>query len=118
MTFGGFIHHKRTTLKLTQLEVSESVGISIAYLNLLENDKKTNPSKEIVYKIAESLELSKEECYVFLDLHAKANHTVSLDLPEYLMNNDIARKAVRRAKEAGNADEEWQNFIDRLNSGK
>ena len=120
-SFGGFITKKRENLKLTLTELSGAVGITPAYLHFIESGKKINPSKEIIYKMAAELGLSKDECYIFLDLHAKANNKISLDLPDYLMSNDIARKAVRRAKENADkefTDKEWQNFMDKLNTKK
>lgn len=115
-TFGRFINTRRNMLKLTLRELSKLLDISPAYLDLLENNKKTNPSKEIIYKLIKTLELSKEDCHNFLDLHAKANNAISLDLPDYLMNNDLARKAVRCAKESDDADKEWTVFINKLNN--
>lgn len=113
-TFGGFINYRRIKLNMTLSDLSKELGISVTYLDLIENNKKINPSEKIIYEMARVFELSKEECYIFFDLHARANNTVSLDLPVYLMSNDMARKAVRRAKEAKNADEEWVSFINKL----
>ena len=39
---------------------------------------------------------------------------VSADLPEYIMERDIVRAALRTAKEVDATDEEWQEFIDRI----
>ena len=54
-----------------------------------------------------------------LDLAARSrNQRVSADLPEYIMERDIVRAALRTAKEVDATDEEWQEFIDRLTKRK
>ena len=42
------------------------------------------------------------------------NNRVSADLPDYIMNREIVRAALRTAKEADATDQEWQEFIDRI----
>jgi hypothetical protein len=42
------------------------------------------------------------------------NVTVSQDLPEYIMDKDIVRVALRTAKDVDATDEEWQEFIAHL----
>ena len=39
---------------------------------------------------------------------------LSADLPEYIMENDIVRAALRVAKEVDATDEEWQAFMEML----
>ena len=61
------------------------------------------------------LHLSKEEQELLLDLAARPETMrVSADLPEYIMERDIVRAALRTAKEVDATDEEWQEFIDRI----
>lgn len=47
------IHHK-----LTQLQLAEKAGLSQAYINELENGKKTNPSLAALLKLSEALDAS------------------------------------------------------------
>lgn len=52
---------------------------------------------------------------LFLDLAAASQKMkVPADLPEYIMERDIVRAALRTAKEVDATDEEWQEFIDRI----
>ena len=37
------------------------------------------------------------------------------DLPDYIMDREIVRAALRTAREADATDQEWQDFIDRIN---
>lgn len=39
---------------------------------------------------------------------------VTQDLPEYIMDKDIVRVALRTAKDVDATDEEWQEFIAHL----
>ena len=51
-----------------------------------------------------------------LDLAAKSKQNrVSADLPDYIMDREIVRAALRTAREADATDQEWQDFIDRIN---
>ena len=51
-----------------------------------------------------------------LDLAAKSKQNrVSADLPDYSMDREIVRAALRTAREADATDQEWQDFIDRIN---
>ena len=50
-----------------------------------------------------------------LDLAAKSKQNrVSADLPDYIMDREIVRAALRTAKEAGATAQEWQGVIDRI----
>ena len=45
-------------------------------------------------------------------------YTVSADLPDYIMEKDIVRAALRVAKEVDATDEEWQTFMKMLKERK
>ena len=55
---------------------------------------------------------------LLLDLAAKSRNTVSADLPDYIMEKDIVRAALRVAKEVDATDEEWQTFMKMLKERK
>ena len=72
-----------------------------------------------MYKRQLLLALDQRELELLYDLAAKSKEqAVSPDLPEYIMNRDIVRAALRTAREADATDEEWQEFIDRLTKRK
>jgi hypothetical protein len=51
-----------------------------------------------------------------LDMAARTRaKTVSPDLPEYIMEKDLARVALRRARDGKLTDEGWQEVIDLIN---
>ena len=46
---------------------------------------------------------------------SRSRPAVSSDLPEYIMENEVVRIALRTAKEVDATDEEWLEFIEKLN---
>ena len=69
-------------------------------------------------RISAFLNLDKSEHELLLDLAAKSRNTVSADLPDYIMEKDIVRAALRVAKEVDATDEEWQTFMKMLKERK
>ena len=81
----------------------------------MENDRRPAPTKEKLDRLIEILGLCQADTELLLDLAAKSKtQRVSADLPEYIMERDIVRAALRTAKEVDATDEEWQEFIDRI----
>jgi len=95
---------------------SEQVGISPVYLSNLENDRMPAPKDEVVSTIARLLILNEADTTTLYDLAAKTKNNVVVpqDLPDYIMDKDIVRIALRTAKEVDATDEEWKEFIARL----
>lgn len=114
-TFGAFVRQKRMEQGLSLRRLAARLGLSPVYMSNIETDRKPAPSQENLDKLAEELHLSKADRELFLDL-AAASHKmkVPVDLPEYIMERDIVRAALRTAKEVDATDAEWQEFIDRI----
>lgn len=112
-TFGAFVRQKRMALGISLRGLAARLGLSPVYMSIIETDRKPAPAKEHLDRLAEELHLSKEERELFLDLAAASQKMkVPADLPEYIMERDIVRAALRTAKEVDATDEEWQEFID------
>ena len=114
-TFGAFVRQKRMEQGLSLRRLAARLGLSPVYMSNIETDRKPAPSQENLDKLAEELHLSKADRELFLDL-AAASHKMKVpaDLPEYIMERDIVRTALRTAKEVDATDAEWQEFIDRI----
>ena len=114
-TFGTFVRQKRMEQGLSLRRLAARLGLSPVYMSNIETDRKPAPSQENLDKLAEELHLSKADRELFLDL-AAASHKMKVpaDLPEYIMERDIVRTALRTAKEVDATDAEWQEFIDRI----
>ena len=114
-TFGKFIRTKRLERGLTLRGLAARLDLSPVYMSNIETDRRAAPTQEHLDRLAAELSLSKEERERMLDLAAKSKtQQVSADLPDYIMERDIVRAALRTAKEVDATDEEWQEFIDRL----
>ncbi len=114
-TFGSFVRQKRMEQGLSLRGLAARLDLSPVYMSNIETGRKPAPARENLDKLTLELHLSKEEQELLLDLAARPETMrVSADLPEYIMERDIVRAALRTAKEVDATDEEWQEFIDRI----
>ena len=115
-TFGSFIKEKRLLRQISLRKFAELLDISPVYMCNMEKDRNPAPKDDILSRMAELLLLSAQEAETLYDLAAKSKSTptVSKDLPEYIMDRDIVRVALRTAKDVDATDEEWQEFIAKL----
>lgn len=113
-TFGEFIARKRFEHAITVRAIAEKIGVSPGYYNDIEKGRRNPPEREILDKLIVAFRLSEEERIAFFDLAGRARSEISPDLPEYIMDNDVVRVALRTAKEKASTDD-WQRFIDDLN---
>ena len=114
-TFGSFVRQKRMEQGLSLRGLAARLDLSPVYMSNIETGRKPAPARENLDKLTLELHLSKEEQELLLDLAARPETMrVSADLPEYIMERDIVRAALRTAKEVDATDEEWQEVIDRI----
>ena len=112
MAFGKFIEERRKALGLTLRGFASELDIAPAYMSDIEKGRRYPPDKKLD-EIAKILKLNDTEKNSMLDLAAMAKtKTVSSDLPEYIMEKDLARVALRRARDGKLSDEGWQEVID------
>lgn len=112
--FGQFISEQRKKHSMESQELAKTIGISNGYLSQLERGIRTNPSAELVDKIAKALCLDKTETETLYDLYAKASGQTSPDIAKYIAENDVVRQALRNARDANATDEDWNRFIEQL----
>lgn len=119
-TFGDFILHQRKNSEeyLSARELANKLGVSAVYICDMEKGRKPAPSGEVLEKMCDILCRTKEERDTFYDLAGRSKHTVSYDLPEYIMEKDIVRAALRTAKDNDIDDKEWEDFIKRIIKSK
>ena len=102
-TFGSYVREKRMARGLSLRGLAAKLEVSPVYMSNMENDRRPAPTKEKMDRLIEILGLCQAD-----------TERVSADLPEYIMERDIVRAALRTAKEVDATDEEWQEFIDRI----
>ena len=115
-TFGKFITEKRLEKEITLRRFASMLDISPVYVCNIEKDRRPAPKDDVLERILQILLLSKEEREEMYDLAAKSKNAsvVSGDLPDYIMEKDIVRVALRTAKDVDATDVEWQEFIQKL----
>lgn len=113
-TFGEFILAKRKELDLTGRELANKLSISAVYLCDIEKGRKAAITEDTLERLKIVLNLGEFETEMLYDLAAKARNTVSADLPEYIMENEIVRAALRTAKKNNVTDKQWEDFIKRI----
>ena len=114
LTFGEFLIIKRKEHDLTARELAIRLKISAVYLCDIEKGSKAAISDETLESVITTFNLNERETELLYDLAAKARNTVSADLPEYIMEKDIVRAALRTAKKNNITDKQWEDFIKRI----
>lgn len=114
MTFGEFIVAKRIALDMRAKQLADALGISPVYMCDIEKNRKSAVSKEFLDTLANTLLLTEAEREHMYDLAAFSQKSVSADLPEYIMEHEIVRIALRTAKKNDIADEKWGRFIKHI----
>ena len=116
MTFGSFLKEKRIEKGITLRQFAIKVNLSPVHMSNLENDRRSAPKEDVLERISKELILTKDEHLLMHDFAAKSKNipSVSSDLPNYIMENDIVRAALRTAKEVDATDSEWLEFIEKL----
>jgi len=117
-TFGSFIIEKRLDRQMTAREFSKRINLSSVYICDIEKDRRAAPRAEILNRMADALSLTNDERNTFYDLAAQSKNTVSDDLPDYIMEHEIVREALRTSKERNIDMGMWRGFIDQMKSTK
>ena len=94
--------------------IADSLDEVKSYLEEEGMDIDGMSADEILEKLPSLLLLSEAETEEMYDLAARSRHTVSADLPEYIMEKDIVRAALRTAKKHNVTDKQWEDFIRRI----
>jgi len=111
--FGSYIRNRREALGLSLRSVALKIGMAPAYLSDVERGNRYAPDK-FLSALEQVLEISAEEKDVFYDLAGKCRNDGYPDLREYIDSTDIARVALRKARDYKISDRQWQDFIDSM----
>lgn len=60
---GNKLKKRRKELDMSVYELAEKTGLSATYISNLENEQKTNPSKETMEKISRELKITVSELF-------------------------------------------------------
>ena len=115
MTFGSFIRSKREVTGKSLRSVAADIEMAPAYLSDVEKGNRWPPVKYLE-KLAEVLGINGEDLSIYYDLAGEIREGSYPDLTEYIGKTDIARVALRKARDKNISAEKWQLFIDDINS--
>ena len=118
MSFGEFIARKREEKKITLREMARLLNITAPYLSDIEKERRNPPDKDKLDELANILSLSEDECRYMYDLAGKKRNSISVDLPDYIMERDYVRVALRKAMDLEIGEEEWKKFVEELENRK
>jgi transcriptional regulator with XRE-family HTH domain len=116
-TFGAFLTEKRLRSDYTLRALAAELGVSAVYICDVEKDRKAAPRRELLDMLVVLLQLSEDEKNEMFDLAASTKDrekAISPDLPEYIMDKDVVRTALRTAKQYNIEDDEWLDFIEKI----
>lgn len=117
LTFGRFLSQKRIGRDILLKDLAAELGVSAVYMCDIEKDRRNAPKREYLDKIADMLHFSNDERNQMYDLAATTQvrgKAISPDLPEYIMEKDVVRTALRTAKQYNIDDDEWLEFIEKI----
>lgn len=117
VTFGAFLVKKRLEHNLSARQLAIALDYSPVYICDIEKGRKPVPD-EILEQLPRLLLLDEAETNEMYDLAAKSRNTVSADLPDYIMEKDIVRAALRTAKKHNVTDKQWEDFIRHITKDK
>lgn len=110
--FGEFVADRRKQHGYTMRRFADMIGVTAPYLSDIEKGRRAAPDGKLE-EIAAVLRLSRVERERMFDLAALTrDNQVSADLTGYIMDTDLARVALRRAKERDLSESQWRSIID------
>ena len=112
--FGSYIRQRREALGLSLRAVAMKIGMAPAYLSDVERGNRYAPPDKFLSALEQVLEISGDDKDEFYDLAGKCRNDGYPDLREYIDSTDIARVALRKARDYKISDRQWQDFIDSM----
>ena len=109
--FGNFINMKRLERKITLREMARRLDCSAAFLSDVEKDRRNPFDMKKLELLSSILVLSEKEKMEMFDLAGKKRNSVAPDLPEYIMEKDLVRVALRKARDTNASDQKWERII-------
>ena len=118
LTFGKFITLKRKDINVSLRSLAFGIDLSPVYICDIEKDRRPAPAQHILDKMAALLHLDESDKLIMYDLAGKSKNAIPVDLPKYIMEKDIVKTALRKAKEVDATDAEWAEFIEHITNRK
>ena len=104
-SFGEFLCEQRKKRRINSNKMADLIGKSPQYYCDFEKDRKI-PTEELLRRILNVLRLPIEDERTLLDLAGKIKMKVSIDIAEYVMQNEAVRVALREEMDSKGKSEE------------
>ena len=106
-SFGNKLKSERRSKGISQRGLAEKIGVDFSYISKVENDRLAPPSAETIEKIADALEISKEELL-------SASGKIPTNIKEMFSGNMSAIEFINEAQKMGLSDKEWKELSKSL----
>ena len=112
--FGEYIANKRKEKGISLRNMAKCMGYSAPFWSDVEKGRANPPKYEKLKELADILKLSKEDRIQMYDLAGQDRSTVAPDVDKYLTDNYFVISGVRKARDLGANESDWQKFIENL----
>ena len=116
--FGLYVKSRREAMGKSLRGLAADLDMTPTYLNDIEKGNRVAPQKHLE-KMVEILGITGDDnVNCFYDLAGKSRNDIFPDLNPYIGEKQIARVALRKARDLNIPDSKWQEFIDNMNDKK
>ena len=116
ISLGAFLRNRRERVGKSLRSFAVELNIAAPYLHDIEKDNRT-PSDKLLPALIQSLDLSQEDETLLYDLIGQKRQGVYPDLNSYIQNTELARVALRKARDRNIPDDVWLRIIDSIENG-
>lgn len=116
--FGEFISKRRQELGMSLRGLAKELGKAPSYVSDIEKGNREPNEKSLLESLVKVLQLSQEEANKLYDMAAAQKNELAQDVSEYVNENELAKVALRTAKENGATKADWEEFIEKLKEKK
>jgi len=110
LTFGDFIKQRRESIGKSLRDFAVEIDIGSTYLFDIEKGNRPAPEKKLDTFI-EALNITGDDLNTFYDLAGKTRNNHFHDIQDYIGKTDLARVALRTAKNKNLSDNRWREII-------
>lgn len=111
VSFGMYVKTRREALGKSIRGLAAELGMTAAYLSDIEHGNRYAP-KNHLEKMIKALKIDVfDETNMFYDLAGQHNNYY-VDFAAYVGQREVARKAIRLARDFNIPDSQWEDFIE------
>lgn len=117
-SFGEFLEIKRDEKELSLRAMAKLLDVTPQYYSDVEKGRRSALAPDKLELLKNIFVLSDEENNYMYDLVGKTKNTISPDLPDYIMERDYVRSALRMARDIDAGEDEWKVLLEELEKRK